>query len=255
MTAVAVHHVVEGPAGAPALLVSNSLGSTLDMWAPQMPALTETHRVIRYDLRGHGRSPAPDGPYAMEDLGADVLALLDRLEVERADVMGLSLGGMVSQWLAIHAPARVERLIPCCTSAYMGPPQGWDERIAIVRRGGTAALAPSVVDRWLTPGFRARHPQEAARLRDTIAATSDEGYAGCCAAIRDMDLRPELPGIGAQTLVISASEDPSIPPEHGERLAAAIPGARFALIEGAAHLANIERPDAFTALLRGFLAG
>jgi 3-oxoadipate enol-lactonase len=253
MTAIAVHHVVDGPADAPALLLSNSLGSTLDMWAPQMPALTETHRVIRYDLRGHGRSPVPAAPYALDDLGADAVALLDRLEIERADVAGLSLGGMITQWLGIHAPDRVERLVPTCTSASMGPPSGWDERIEIVRNGGTEAMAPIVMQRWLTPRYAAQHPQAAERLAAMIAATPDEGYIGCCAAIRDMDLRPDLPRIAAPTLVISASEDPSIPPDHGERLAAAIPGARFEVIEGAAHLANIERPDEFTALLHGFL--
>jgi 3-oxoadipate enol-lactonase len=253
VSVVAVHHVVDGPADAPALVLSNSLGSTLAMWDPQVAALAATHRVIRYDLRGHGASPVPDGPYALDDLGADVLALLDRLEVERASFAGISLGGMITLWLAIHAPDRVERVLPCCTAAYLGPPEAWAERIELVRRKGTRALAPSVVERWLTPAYGERHPEAVARLRAMIAGTPDEGYAGCCAAIQHMDLRPDLPRIDAPTLVIAASEDPSTPPEHGERIAAAIPGARLEVVEGAAHLANIERPDEFTALIRGFL--
>jgi 3-oxoadipate enol-lactonase len=144
-------------------------------------------------------------------------------------------------------------VLPCCTAAYLGPPAGWAERIELVRRKGTQALAPSVVERWLTPAYGERHPEAVARLRAMIAGTPDEGYAGCCAAIGHTDLRPHLPRIDAPTLVIAASEDPSTPPEHGERIAAAIPGARLEVVEGAAHLANIERPDEFTALIRGFL--
>jgi 3-oxoadipate enol-lactonase len=211
--------------------------------------------VIRYDLRGHGRSPVPDGPYALDDLGADALALLDRLEIERAHIAGISLGGMVSMWLAIHAPDRVDRLVPCCTSARLGPPEGWVERAALVRRKGTQVLAPSVVERWLTPAYRTAHPEEVSRLRAMIAATPAEGYAGCCTAIEHMDLRAELGRVRAPTLVVAGEEDPATPPEHGELIASLIPGARLAVIEGAAHLANIERPDAFTAVVRSLLVG
>lgn len=251
---IALHHEVAGPAGAPPLLLSNSLGATLAMWDPQAAALAGEFRVIRYDLRGHGRSPVPDGPYGLDDLGADVVALLDRLEIERAHLAGISLGGMVSLWLGIHAPDRVDRLMPCCTSARLGPPEGWAERAALVRRKGTQALAPSVVERWLTPGYREAHPEAVSRLRAMIAATPDEGYAGCCAAIEHMDLRGELSRVCAPTLVVAAAEDPSTPPEHGELIASLIPGARLAVLEDAAHLANLERADAFTALLRDFLA-
>jgi 3-oxoadipate enol-lactonase len=251
---VALHHEVAGPDDAPALVLSNSLGSTLAMWDPQAAALAGAFRVVRYDLRGHGRSPVPDGPYGLDDLGADVLALLDRLEIERAHLAGISLGGMVSMWLAVHAPDRVDRLVPCSTSAQLGPPEGWAERATLVRRKGTQALAPTVVERWLTPAYREAHPEEVSRLRAMIAATPDEGYAGCCAAIEHMDLRGDLSRVRAPTLVVSAAQDPATPPEHGELIASLIPGARFEVLEDAAHLANLERPDAFTALLRDFLA-
>jgi 3-oxoadipate enol-lactonase len=251
---VAVHHEVIGRADAPALLLSNSLGSTLDMWEPQVAPLAECFRLIRYDLRGHGGSPVPDEPYALGDLGADAVALLDWLGIERAHVVGLSLGGMISMWLGIHAPERVDRLALCCTSARLGPPEGWAERAALVRRKGTQVLAASVVERWLTPAHRDAHPDLVSRLRAMVAATPAEGYAGCCAAIGHMDLRGELSRVTAPTLVIAGEEDPASPPEHGELIASLVPGARLEVVEGAAHLANLERPEAFTALLLEFLA-
>jgi 3-oxoadipate enol-lactonase len=250
---VIVHREVSGPPGAPALLLSNSLGASLAMWDAQAGPLAERFRVIRYDLRGHGRSPVPDGPSTLDDLGADALALLDALEVERAHVAGVSLGGMISMWLAVHAPERVGRLVPCCTSARLGPPEGWAERAELVRRKGTQVVAPSVVERWLTPIYRDAHPDAVARLRAMIAATPAEGYASCCAAIERMDLRGELSRVRAPTLVIAAEEDPATPPEHGELIASLIPGARLEVLEHAAHLANVERPDAFTELVLGFL--
>jgi 3-oxoadipate enol-lactonase len=252
---VAVHHEVIGRSDAPALLLSNSLGSTLDMWEPQVAPLAERFRVIRYDLRGHGGSPVPDGPYALADLGADAVRLLDWLGIERAHVVGLSLGGMVSMWLGVHAPERVERLVVCCTSARLGPPEGWAERAALVRRKGTQPLAASVVERWLTPAHRDAHPDLVSRLRAMVAATPAEGYAGCCAAIEHMDLRGELSRITAPTLVIAGEQDPATPPEHGELIASLVPGARLEVVEGAAHLANLERPEAVSALLLAFLSG
>lgn len=248
-----VHHEIAGPADAPPLLLSNSLGSTLAMWDPQAAALADEFRVIRYDLRGHGRSPVPDGPYALDDLGADALALLDSLEIERAHLAGVSLGGMLSMWLAIHAPDRVDHLMPCFTSAQLGPPEGWAERAALVRRKGTQAVAPSVVERWLTPAYRDAHPDEVSRLRAMIASTPDEGYAGCCAVIEHMDLRGELDRIRAPTLVVAGAGDPATPPEHGELIASLVPGARLEVLDPGAHLANLERPEAFTALMRDFL--
>jgi 3-oxoadipate enol-lactonase len=246
---VALHHVADGPADAPPLVLSPSLGSTLAMWGPQVETLAATQRVIRHDHRGHGGSPVPPGPYALADLAGDVLALLDQLGLERVDWCGLSLGGMVGMWLAAHAPERIGRLALCCTSARLGPPSVWVERAAAVRAGGTEAIADAGIGRWLTPGFAEEHPDVAAWLRGMIVATDDEAYAACCGVIERMDLVPVLGRIRAPTLVIAAADDPSTPPEHGERIAAGIPGARLEILEGAAHLANVERPEAVSALL------
>jgi 3-oxoadipate enol-lactonase len=228
------------------LLLVNSLGTTKAVWDLQMPALSERFRVHRYDMRGHGDAPAPPGPYSMADLGTDLLDLLDQLELERVSLCGLSIGGMVAMWVASEAPERIDRLALCCTSAKLGTPESWDERIAEVRAGGTAAVAVGAIERWFTPGVR---PGVIAPVREMLLATSPEGYAGCCAAIRDMDLRDRLASITAPTLVMAASDDPSTPPEHGEAIAAAIDGARFHVIPRARHLANVERPDEFTAAI------
>lgn len=235
-------------------MLLNSLGSTLEIWDRQVGPLAERFRVVRFDLRGHGRSPAPPGPYALADLGADVLALLDRLGIERASLCGVSIGGMISMWLASHAPERVDRLALCCTSARMGPPEALLERARIAREQGTAALADAVAARWLTPAYAADHPEELRRLRDMIAATDDEGYASCCEAIAAMDLDGALERIAAPTLVIAAAEDPSTPPEHSAHIAGRIPGARMTLVADAAHLVQIQRADEVTDLLLRHLA-
>lgn len=249
MTAVEVHHVVEGPEDAPVVVLSDSLGSMLTVWDPQIPALTEHFRVVRYDLRGHGASPVPPGPYEIDDLGADLLGLLDRLEIERPHLCGLSLGGMVSMWVAAHAPERVSRLVLCCSSAYFGSPEGWLDRAATVRRHGTAAVADTVVGRWFTPGFSVRNAKWVAQMRSMIAATPAEGYASCCEVVAKTDLRPSLPSIAAPTLVIAGAEDPAVPLEQAEQLARSIPGARLAVVQDAAHLANVERPSQVTGLI------
>jgi 3-oxoadipate enol-lactonase len=244
VTAVEVHHVLSGPKGAPVVLLSNSLGSNTRMWDPQVPALAERYRVVRYDLRGHGRSPAPDGPYTLADLAADALALLDRLDVERAHMVGLSLGGMVSMQLAATAPERVDRMVLCCTSAYLPPAAGWHDRAATVRADGIGAVAEAVVGRWLTPAFAAASPTLVANLRAMVEATPDEGYASCCEAIATMDLRPRLRDITAPTLLVAGSDDPAIPPDHAPAIAAELPYARAVVVGPAAHLGNVEQPEA-----------
>jgi 3-oxoadipate enol-lactonase len=255
MTAVALHHVIDGRDDAPPLVLSPSLGSTLAMWEPQVEPLARAHRVIRYDHRGHGRSPVPPPPYALEDLGADALALLDALELERVDWCGLSLGGMVGMWLAAHASERIGRLVLCCTSAQLGPRSTWEERIAAVREGGTASIAEAGVGRWLTADFAAAQPDVADGLRAMIAGTDDDGYVGCSSAIEHMDLRDVLGAIRAPTLVIAGADDPATPPEHGALIADAIAGARLEVIADAAHLANVQQPETFTRLLVEHLAG
>jgi 3-oxoadipate enol-lactonase len=254
MTTVELHHTFAGPQDAGVVVLSNSLGTTLAMWEPQAAALARDHRVLRYDLRGHGRSPVPEAPYSIADLGSDMLALLDRNGIARASLFGVSLGGMVSMWVAAHAPERVDRLILCSTSAVMGPPESWTERAALVRREGTAAVADSVVARWFTPAFAAAQPDVVARIRGQLAATPAEGYAGCCEAIREMDQRPDLPAIAAPTLVIAAEGDPSTPPAHARAIAGLIPGARLEVLDRGAHLVNVEAPDVVNPLVLAHLA-
>jgi 3-oxoadipate enol-lactonase len=249
VTAVPLAHAFDGPEDAPVLVLANSVGSSPAMWDAQVPAFAQRFRVLRYDHRGHGASPVPPGPYAMDDLGADLLALLDALELERVAFCGLSMGGMVGMWVASEAPERIGRLALCCTSARLGPPEQWTDRAAAVRAGGMAAVVEAVVDRWLTPGFSAAHPDVRARLEAMLLSNPPEGYARCCEAIAAMDLFARLGRITAPTLVLSAEQDPATPPEHGDAIVACIPGARHVVLSDAAHLAPVERPEDVTAVL------
>jgi 3-oxoadipate enol-lactonase len=247
-----LHYTVDGVTGGPVVVLGSSLGTTGALWEPQMPALESRLRVVRYDHRGHGGSPAPPGPYTIEELGGDVLDLLDRLGLERVWLGGLSLGGMVAMWVAAAAPHRVQRLALLCTSAHLGPPEAWQERIAAVRAGGMSAIADSILDRWYTPAFRATSPDVVSSTRAMLVDTPADGYVGCCAAIQHMDLRPVLDRITAHTLVIAGGDDPATPPEHAALIAAGIPGARLEIVPGAAHLANAERPTEINSLLADF---
>jgi 3-oxoadipate enol-lactonase len=255
VTAVEVHAVVEGPDDAPVLLLSNSLGADHTMWDPQVPALTQRFRVVRYDTRGHGRSPAVPGDATIDDLADDVIALLDRLGVAQAHVAGLSIGGMTGLRLAVRESQRVASLAVLCSSAYTGNPQNWRERAETARTQGTGALAETVVSRWLTPGCAAQHPDLVARLQAMVRAADDEGYAGCCAAIAAMDQRSDLARITAPTLVISGADDPALPPEHQQVIADGIPGAQLLSLGPAAHLANLEQPEQVTDALIAHATG
>ncbi|WP_181774855.1 3-oxoadipate enol-lactonase [Amycolatopsis pittospori] len=247
---VKVHSVAEGPADGPVVVFSGSLGSDHRMWEPQVKPLTDKgFRVIRYDTRGHGGSPVPPGPYTLDDLGGDLLALLDTHGVESAHVVGLSLGGMTGMWLGVHAADRIESLVLCCTSAKLGPPKMWADRAKAVRENGTASVAEAGVGRWVTAEYAAAHPERTEYLREMIAAVPAEGYAASCAAIERMDLVEDLPKIAARTLVIAGSEDPATPVEHAEVIAGGIPDARLAIVEGAAHLGSFEQPERFSSLI------
>ncbi|HEY0779244.1 MAG TPA: 3-oxoadipate enol-lactonase [Gemmatirosa sp.] len=247
---------LDGPEGAPVLLLVNSLGTALEMWTPQMAAFTAHVRVLRYDARGHGASDAPPGAYSLDRLGRDAVELLDAVGVERVHVCGLSLGGMVAQWLGVRAPERVDRLVLACTAAYLGPPAGWEQRIAMVRQEGMEALVAPVLGRWFTPAFRARAPEAVAPVHDMLLATPPDGYAGCCAALRDADLRPTTSLIACPVRLIAGVHDPVTPPERSDEIASALHG-RAAGAEvvrlDAAHLANVEQPDAFARAVVAFL--
>jgi 3-oxoadipate enol-lactonase len=255
MSAVAVSYTVDRPAGAPVVVLSNSLGATRGMWDPQIPPLAERFRVVSYDTRGHGESPAPEGPYALDDLVDDLVALLDDLGAPRAHVVGLSLGGMTGIRLAAREPDRVDRLALLCTSAKTEP-QGFLDRAAAVRSAGTASIAPAVVTRWLTPEFAAEHPDLAARLEGMIAGCDDEGYALCAEVVAAIDLREDLGRIAAPTLVISGAGDQALPPDHQKAIADGIAGAEYLSVSPGAHLANLERtPEVTHALLAHLDAG
>jgi len=254
MSAIEVSYTVDGAADAPVVVLSNSLGATRGMWEPQVPALAVRYRVVTYDTRGHGDSPAPPGPYSLDDLVDDVIALLDEVGAERAHVAGLSLGGMTAMRLAARNPERVHRLAVLCTSAKPDP-QPFLDRAAAVRSGGTAPLAPAVASRWVTPPFAAEHPELVARLEAMIAGSDDEGYAACCEVVAAVDLRADLGRITAPTLVVSGAEDPALPPPHQQVIADGIPGAELLTVSPGAHLANLERTLEITGALLGHFDG
>jgi 3-oxoadipate enol-lactonase len=248
---VPLNYVVEGPPDAPVLVLLNSLGTDLRMWDAQAEALSGELRIVRCDARGHGGSPLPEGPWTIADLGGDVIALLDSLEIERASFAGVSLGGATAVWIAAQAPQRVDRLIPCFTSAHFGPPDPWLERAATVRAEGVAAVSEAVLGRWFTDAI---DPDLRARMKAMIEATPPQGYAAATEVVAGLDLRDDLAAIEAPTLVVSGTEDTATPPEKGRALAAGILGAEFVELAAAAHLGNVERPDAVTDLIRAHLS-
>ena len=249
---VALHHVIEGPDEAPVVVLAGSLGTTHAMWDEQAAVLAGEFRVVRYDHRGHGGSPAPPGPYTIDGLADDVLALLDALEIERAAFVGLSLGGAVAMATALRAPDRIERLALCSTAARFGPPEGWVERAATVRERGVEAVAPAVLERWLTPAAPAAMRE---RLEAMLLATNPESYAACCEAIAGHDVRGRLGGLRLPVLAIAGGDDPATPPDWLEAVAGEVPGARLHVIDGARHIANVEFAPAFTRTLAAFLRG
>jgi 3-oxoadipate enol-lactonase len=224
------------------------------MWDEQAAALGRSFRVVRYDTRGHGRSGPPAGPASLEQLGRDLLALLDHQGIARAHLCGLSLGGLTAQWLAIHHPERVGRLILANTAARIGTAEGWAARIAAVSAGGMAAVSEAVIGRFFSPAFRAAAPVAVARYAAMLEATDPAGYRACCAALRDADLRPTVDRITAPTLIIAGGLDAATTPAQADELHAAIPASRLVQIAGAAHLSNVEAPDRFSRAVAGFLS-
>lgn len=247
----ALAYALGGAEGAPVLILSNSLGTDMSMWDAQLSALEERFRVLRYDTRGHGRSGVPAGAYGLERLGRDVIELADGLGIATFSFCGLSLGGMTGQWLGWRARERLERLVIANSSACMGPPSGWDARIAAVAEQGMDAMVEPILPRWFTPSFLADE-RNTAQVVTVLRRTDPSGYAGCCAAIRDMDMRALLGLIVAPTLIIGGTADLATPPAHTDELANGITGARKIMLE-AAHLSNIEQPEAFTQAVLDFL--
>lgn len=246
---------VDGPEGAPWVVLSNSLGASMAMWDPQVPALTATHRVLRYDTRGHGGSATVAGPFTIADLVADAVAVMDAHGVERADFVGLSMGGMTGLGLALAHPRRVRRLV--CADARADAPEAfranWDARIAKVTEGGLAAIVDTTLEGWLTADFRAAHPDVVAQVRTMVLGNDPAGYAACCAALKTLDYFKDLGRITVPTLYVCGEHDKGAAPDVMRAMAQATPGAEFVLIPDAAHVANLNAPEAFTAALRAYL--
>jgi len=245
---------IDGPDGAPWLVLSNSLGATLEMWEPQVAAFSREFRVLRYDTRGHGRSAVPPGPYTIDQLGSDVVGLLDTLEIRRAHFCGLSMGGATGMWLAVHAATHIDRLVLCNTTPWLGPPEAMDARIATIRREGMTALVDGIIQRWFTADAITRHAVTLERIKQTLLQTPVDGYIGCCAALRDMDQRAELTRISTPTLVIAGTYDPAPTPEAAQAWASTIPDARFLELP-TAHLSNIGAAGEFNQQVLTFLLG
>jgi len=250
---VCLRYRLEGKPGAPVIVFSNSLGTNLSMWEPQVSALRGDFRILRYDTRGHGLSAVAPGPYTQEQLGGDILALMDAIEIPRAHFCGLSMGGQVGIWLGANAPQRFARLVLCDTAAHIGNPEIWNARIAAIRAGGMPAIVSGTIERWFTPRFIAHSPEVVAPVRRMILDTPPQGYIACCEAIRDADFTEEASRVNAPTLVISGTHDPATPPAQGRLLASMIRGARYLEFD-AAHLSNIEAAPEFTPAVRDFLS-
>ncbi|MGR3887781.1 3-oxoadipate enol-lactonase [Pseudomonas sp. 1152_12] len=250
-----LHYQLDGPLDAPVLVLANSLGTDLHMWDIQMPAFTAHFRVLRFDTRGHGKSLVTEGPYSIEQLGRDVIALLDALDIQRAHFCGLSMGGLIGQWLGIHAGDRVQRLVVCNTAAKIGTPEVWNPRIETVLRDGPAAmvaLRDASIARWFTADFAAANPHQAKQITDMLAATSPQGYAANCAAVRDADFREQLAAIQVPTLVIAGTEDAVTPPAGSHFIQHHVRGAEYAEFY-AAHLSNVQAGAEFSDRVLGFL--
>lgn len=246
---------VDGPDNKPWIVLSNSLGATADMWSPQLDLLATHRRVLRYDTRGHGESSATAGPYGFGDLVGDVVGLMDHFGIERADVMGLSLGGMTALGLGLDHPSRVSCMI--CADARADAPaafcDSWDQRITAIRESGIQAIVDGTIERWFTPDFRARHRDVVESAADMLAATDPEGYIGCAQALKQLDYRKRLGELRTPVMYVVGSEDTGAPPDVMRAMADATPDGRFVVIDGAAHISNMENPQQFNDAVSGWL--
>lgn len=251
---IEVEYSLDSTAGVdkPVLMLSNSLGTTMSMWDAQMSAFTARYQVLRYDTRGHGMSSTPPGEYTIEQLARDAIGLLDALRIPKVSFCGLSMGAMVGSYLAINFPERFDKVVLCNTNAFTAQPDFWDKRIGILRADGIEAIADGVMLRFFSPEFTASSPQVVADFKSGLIATSVEGYAACCAAIRDMDFRSQLNSVPMPVLVVAGLKDEASPPENGRFIAEQIPGGKFKAINSA-HISNIEAPDSFNQAVIDFI--
>lgn len=250
---VDLHYTLAGDQSAPVLMLSNSLGTTMDMWQPQLAELSSHFHVLRYDTRGHGKSSVAPGPYSIAQLGGDVIGLLDHLGLDRVHFCGLSMGGITGMWLALNHPDRIDKLVLSNTAAYIGPPENWTTRAAAVDEDGMAPIADSVVARWLTPDYAQAHPDQVKYLTDMLLSTPAAGYAANCIAVRDNDVRKEVAGIQSRTLIISGAGDIPTPPSDGKFLHSQITESQYLELDGA-HLSNQEQASAYSDALIKFLS-
>ncbi len=247
-----LHYRLDGSPHLPVLVLSNSLGTDHSMWDAQVPSFAQKFHLLRYDSRGHGASSVSPGDYTMEGLAKDVLALLDHLELATVSFCGLSVGGMVGQWLGLNAPERFNKLVLCSTAAKIGNEESWNTRIEAVKKNGVRSISDAILQRWFTPAFQQREPGTAARVRKMLEEASDEGYVATCAAIRAADFRSDVPRIRSKTFVISGTHDVATPPADGRWLAKQVPGSQYKEFD-AAHLSNIELPQPFSEAVLKFL--
>ncbi|HWR17684.1 MAG TPA: 3-oxoadipate enol-lactonase [Terriglobales bacterium] len=249
---IRVRYRWDGPNDAPVLVFSNSLGTDLEMWDLQVERLAGGYRILRYDTRGHGETSVTPGPYTIEQLGRDVLSLIDELGIDRCHFCGLSMGGQIGLWLGINAPDRLKSLVVANSGTAIGTPTGWNERISRAKSEGMHSVAKDVAERWFTPQFRYDHPDMVKRIVNMLESTSAEGYANCCAAVRDCSLTNEITRISIPTLLIAGEFDPATPPALSTSIAAAVKASRYECLP-AAHLSNVECADQFTVTLRSFI--
>jgi 3-oxoadipate enol-lactonase len=254
---VSIHYRLEGQPGRPVVTLSHSLATSLEMWRPQVAALAEHFQVLRYDMRGHGASEAPDGPYSIEMLAEDVKGLWDALGIERSYFAGLSVGGKIGLMLALNHPERVGGLVLCNTTSRI-PPDGrliWDVRIAQVLAGGVESQLEATLRRWFTDDFRRTDPETVAWITSLIRATPPQGFIGCCQAIRGFDVTARLGAIDTPVLLLPGEKDPGTLPAYSETIRERVPAARLTLVPDAAHLSNVEQAEFVTAAMLEFLTG
>jgi 3-oxoadipate enol-lactonase len=249
---VLLHYRLSGPAGAPALVVANSLGTDARIWDGVIERLSARYRILSYDKRGHGLSDVVEGEYTLDQHLDDVLGLMDHVGIDRAGFAGVSIGGLIGQGLALRAPERFVGFALCNTAAKVGDAAFWAQRMGAVRADGTAAIADGIMERWFSPGFHRERPDELAGWRNMFLASNRQGYAATCATLRDTDLTADISAISLPTLVVAGSEDRATPVELVRGCADAIPGARFVIIDGVGHIPSIEQPEVLSSMLGDF---